>query len=270
MVQHNMYFFIRGDALAGICAALNTVLTTNRCMNELAFCITHTNRNITIGMFVRQYAVFVPAAIQIYMERSVLQLVASVALGFFFHFFFSFCSAFVSRLLFFFFFFSHSCRQIRKLYLVTIVAYFPSGSMIQIVLSIIVSVIAFAYHVYAQPFKDRYLNVLQGVCLFMTYLAYQAGLMVLSTTPDVFTGDTVLTAVSIAKYVDANLRVCSCVFWLLLLSLPSLPSSSSSSLLLLLLLTLLLSLMISCCRCGCCAGGCGCGCRRCLICWCWC
>ncbi len=40
-------------------------------------------------------------------------------------------------------------ETVRKLYLVTVVAFFESGSMLQLVLSVIISSIAFAYHVYA-------------------------------------------------------------------------------------------------------------------------
>ncbi len=59
---------------------------------------------------------------------------------------------------------------VRKLYLVTIVAFFTPGSMWQLVLSILISVMAFAYHVYAQPFTERWLNFMQGSCLFIIWL----------------------------------------------------------------------------------------------------
>ena len=38
------------------------------------------------------------------------------------------------------------------------VAFFASGSMLQIVLSILISVVSFAYHVFALPYKENWLN----------------------------------------------------------------------------------------------------------------
>jgi hypothetical protein len=57
----------------------------------------------------------------------------------------------------------------RKLYLVSIVAFFSSGSMMQIALSVFISVIAFSYHCYARPFRDAALNMLQGACLYSSW-----------------------------------------------------------------------------------------------------
>ncbi len=52
----------------------------------------------------------------------------------------------------------------------TIVAFFTAGSMLQLVFSILISVLALLYHVYARPYRESWLNVLQGVCLFMIWL----------------------------------------------------------------------------------------------------
>ena len=41
---------------------------------------------------------------------------------------------------------------------VTVVAFFAAGSMIQVVLSILISVLAFAYHVHAMPYAALWLN----------------------------------------------------------------------------------------------------------------
>ena len=49
-------------------------------------------------------------------------------------------------------------ETVRKLYLVTVVAFFTAGSMIQVVLSIFISVLALAYHVYALPYTAAWLN----------------------------------------------------------------------------------------------------------------
>ncbi len=59
---------------------------------------------------------------------------------------------------------------VRKLYLVTIVAFFTPGSMLQLVLSILISVVALAYHVYAKPYTEKWLNFLQGTCLLIIWL----------------------------------------------------------------------------------------------------
>jgi hypothetical protein len=68
-------------------------------------------------------------------------------------------------------------ETLRKLYLVTIVAFFVSGSMVQIVLSILVSVACIAYHVHALPFVTKGLNVLQAFALSLLWLTFQSGLM---------------------------------------------------------------------------------------------
>jgi hypothetical protein len=68
-------------------------------------------------------------------------------------------------------------ETMRKLYLVTVVAFFQSGSIVQIVLSILVSVVALAYHTKARPFNELGLNLLQGANLGLVWLTFQAGLM---------------------------------------------------------------------------------------------
>ncbi len=47
------------------------------------------------------------------------------------------------------------------------VAFFPPGSMIQLALSVLVSVAALVYHVYARPFRDMWLNSTKPVVLFI-------------------------------------------------------------------------------------------------------
>ena len=49
-------------------------------------------------------------------------------------------------------------ETIRKLYLVTVVAFFATGSMMQLMMSVLVSICAFSYHVYARPFLEDWLN----------------------------------------------------------------------------------------------------------------
>ncbi len=50
--------------------------------------------------------------------------------------------------------------------------------MLQLTLSVLVSVSAAIYHVHAAPYRDPWLNVLQGVCLIIIWLTLQAGMMV--------------------------------------------------------------------------------------------
>jgi hypothetical protein len=92
-------------------------------------------------------------------------------------------------------------ETVRKLYLVTVVAFFESGTMLQLVLSVIVSSLAFAYHVYSLPYKDRWLNVLQGACLFMIWASLQAGMLMVTTQPSLGAGAALLTALSVANIV---------------------------------------------------------------------
>ena len=73
--------------------------------------------------------------------------------------------------------------------------------MVQLVLSIFISVCALAYHTYALPYRESWLNMMQGACLFFIYLTLQAGLMVQNTLPDRNTGDAVLVALSVANIV---------------------------------------------------------------------
>ena len=58
---------------------------------------------------------------------------------------------------------------------VTVVAFFTAGSLLQLVLSIFISVVALAYHVYALPHEESWLNVLQGSCLALIWVTLQAG-----------------------------------------------------------------------------------------------
>jgi hypothetical protein len=92
-------------------------------------------------------------------------------------------------------------ETVRKLYLVTVVAFFESGSQLQLVLSVIISSIAFAYHVYALPYTDRWLNLLQGACLFMIWASLQAGMLMVTTQPSLGAGSALLTAISVANIV---------------------------------------------------------------------
>ncbi len=50
-----------------------------------------------------------------------------------------------------------------------VVAFFRSGSMLQLVLSLLVSVWFLAYHVYHRPYLQPWLNGLQGACLFLIW-----------------------------------------------------------------------------------------------------
>jgi hypothetical protein len=87
--------------------------------------------------------------------------------------------------------------------------------MIQIVGSIFVSVIAFAYHMYAMPYTENSLNILQGSCLFMIYLTLQAGMMLVTTSADGAAGSGVLIALSIANIivmVSPAVMVCLVLF----------------------------------------------------------
>jgi hypothetical protein len=90
-------------------------------------------------------------------------------------------------------------ETLRKLYLVTLVAFFKKGSMVQLVMSIFVSVIALAWHFHAMPFRKRFLNMLQGCCLFFVYITLQAGVMIKSTAPDPTAGNALVAAVSVAN-----------------------------------------------------------------------
>ncbi len=60
--------------------------------------------------------------------------------------------------------------------------------MLQLVLSVIISSMAFAYHVYALPYIDRWLNLLQGACLFMIWASLQAGMLMVTTQPNLSAG----------------------------------------------------------------------------------
>jgi hypothetical protein len=69
-------------------------------------------------------------------------------------------------------------ETLRKLYLVTVVAFFPAGSMAQLTLSILVSNIAIMCQVYYQPFIDGWLNQLQMLALLLIWVTLQAGIAV--------------------------------------------------------------------------------------------
>jgi hypothetical protein len=73
--------------------------------------------------------------------------------------------------------------------------------MLQLVLSIVVSVFALVYHVYAMPFTEHWLNLLQGACLFFIWLTLQAGLMVSPTEPNSSAGNVLLIALAAANVV---------------------------------------------------------------------
>jgi hypothetical protein len=81
------------------------------------------------------------------------------------------------------------------------VAFFENGSQLQLVLSVIVSSMAFALHVYSLPYVDRWLNVLQGTCLFMIWASLQAGMLMVTTQPNLSAGSALLTAISVANIV---------------------------------------------------------------------
>jgi hypothetical protein len=92
-------------------------------------------------------------------------------------------------------------ETVRKLYLVTLVAFLNKGTMTQIVGSLFISVVAFGYHIYALPFTDPMLNMLQGACLFMIWLTLQAGMMLVATAPDSAAGTGVLIVATIANLI---------------------------------------------------------------------
>ena len=82
------------------------------------------------------------------------------------------------------------------------IAFFTAGSMVQLMLSILVSVCALAYHTHALPYRESWLNIMQGACLFFIYLTLQAGLAVRFTPkplPDGNLGDALLVALSVAN-----------------------------------------------------------------------
>ena len=51
---------------------------------------------------------------------------------------------------------------------VSVIAFFTAGSMVQLVLSILVSVCAFAYHVHALPYRESWLNCTRGLVFFVS------------------------------------------------------------------------------------------------------
>jgi hypothetical protein len=64
----------------------------------------------------------------------------------------------------------------RRLFLVSLVAFFARGSLVQLFTSILVSSVALLLHVYALPFRERFLNLLQGCALTLVYLTLLCGL----------------------------------------------------------------------------------------------
>ena len=84
---------------------------------------------------------------------------------------------------------------------VSMVAFFPVGSIVQIVLSILVSVFALLYHAHARPYLSPWLNLMSGACLTLIWLTLQAGMMVAPTTPDTFTGNVLLIILAAANIV---------------------------------------------------------------------
>ena len=61
----------------------------------------------------------------------------------------------------------------RKLYMISVVAFFPTGTVLQIVLSLIVSVASLSYHQFAQPYRESWLNSTQMLlpCAFGFWFA---------------------------------------------------------------------------------------------------
>ena len=85
-------------------------------------------------------------------------------------------------------------EALRQLYLVAIVAFFTQGSMVQIALSIFVSVAALCVHIKCQPYRRRAINLLQGACLTITWLTFQCGQLLVPNKPDTSAGDAALYA----------------------------------------------------------------------------
>ncbi len=52
---------------------------------------------------------------------------------------------------------------------------------------------------YAMPYRQNWLNGLQGCCLFFIWLTLQAGLLIQTTTPDRSTGNTLIVVVSVSN-----------------------------------------------------------------------
>ncbi len=67
-------------------------------------------------------------------------------------------------------------ETIRKLYLTSLVALFRKGSILQLALSMMASVVAFGLHALRLPYKENWLNNLQFSSLFLIVFTFIAGI----------------------------------------------------------------------------------------------
>ena len=68
-------------------------------------------------------------------------------------------------------------ETLRKLYLTALVSFFTSGSMVQIVLSLVVSVLACIQQAQYKPFKHQWVNWLQQSSLMVIWATLQSGML---------------------------------------------------------------------------------------------
>ena len=68
-------------------------------------------------------------------------------------------------------------ETLRKLYMTALVSFFTSGSLVQIVLSLIVSVLACVQQAQYKPFKHQWVNWLQQSALLVIWATLQSGLL---------------------------------------------------------------------------------------------
>ena len=68
-------------------------------------------------------------------------------------------------------------ETLRKLYLTAMVSFFTSGSMVQIVLSLVVSVLACIQQARYWPFKHQWVNWLQQSSLMVIWATLQSGML---------------------------------------------------------------------------------------------
>ena len=80
-------------------------------------------------------------------------------------------------------------ETLRKLYLTALVSFFTSGSMVQIVLSLVVSVLACIQQAQYKPFKHQWVNWLQQSSLMVIWATLQSGMLLqvyVNLTPLIF------------------------------------------------------------------------------------
>ena len=68
-------------------------------------------------------------------------------------------------------------ETLRKLYMTALVSFFASGSLVQIVLSLIVSVLACIQQAQYNPFRHQWVNWLQQSALLVIWATLQSGLL---------------------------------------------------------------------------------------------